>query len=128
MTFFESLAKPSWIPPDWVFPAAWFSLWALQAVALVVLLGSDRPGRPVALGLLAAQFVTAVAWQSVVFGPGRLTLSAWWLVAVLLLVVAATIAAWRVNWLAGALIAPTIIWMSIATTLGFALNALNPSA
>lgn len=125
MSFFESLNKPSWIPPDWAFPAAWFSLWALQAVALVVLLGSERPGRSAALALLGAQFVTAVAWQSVVFGDGRLTLAAWWLVGVLVLVVAATVAAWRVEWLAGALIAPTIVWMSVATTLGFALLRLN---
>ena len=78
--------------------------------------------------MLAAQFTAAVAWQSVVFGPGRLGLAAWWLVAVLILVVAATVAAWRVEWLAGALIAPTIIWMSVATTLGFALLRLNPNA
>lgn len=128
VTFFESLAKPTWIPPDWAFPAAWFTLWALQAVALVILVGSDRDGRAAALGALAAQFVTAVAWQSVVFGPGRLTLAAWWLVGVLLLVVAAVVLAWRVDWRAGALIAPTIVWMSVATTLGFSLLRLNPNA
>lgn len=128
MTFFESLAKPGWIPPNWAFPVAWFTLWALQAAALAVLLASDRPGRVAAIGLLAAQFVTAVAWQSVVFGPGRLQLSAWWLVIVLVLVVAATIAAWRVTSVAGVLIAPTIVWVSVATALGFALLRLNPQA
>jgi len=30
VSFFESLNKPSWIPPDWAFPTAWFTLWALQ--------------------------------------------------------------------------------------------------
>lgn len=128
MTFFESLSKPSWMPPDWAFPTAWFTLWALQAAALFMLVNSNRPGRSLALALLAAQFVTAVAWQAVVFGPGRLTLSAWWLVAVLILVVAAVGAAWRVRPLAGLLIAPTIAWMSVATTLGFTLLQLNPDA
>ncbi len=128
MSFFESLVKPDWMPPGWAFPAAWFSLWALQAVALVILLGAQKQGRGLALGLLAAQFVTAVAWQSVVFGPGRLTLSAWWLVGVLVLVVAATLAALRVDFVAGLLVAPTIVWMSVATTLGFSLLRLNPGA
>lgn len=127
-TFFESLAKPAWIPPDWAFPVAWFTLWSLQALAAIVLAGSDRPGRSTALVLLALQFVTAVAWQAVVFGPGRLGLAAWWLVAVLVLVVVATVAAWRVAPLAGALIAPTIVWMSVATALGFVLARLNPGA
>ena len=126
MSFFESLAKPSWIPPDWAFPAAWFTLWILQALALGALLGSQRPGRGLAIGLLIAQFVTAVLWQAVVFGEGRLRLAAWWLVAVLVLVIAATVSAWRVSWQAGALVAPTIVWMSVATALGFALLSLNP--
>ena len=128
MTFFESLNKPSWIPPDWAFPAAWFTLWLLQAIALMVLLASERSGRGTAIALLIAQFVVAVAWQSVVFGPGRLTLAAWWLVAVLGLVVLAAGAAWRVTPTAGLLIAPTIAWVSVATALGFSLLRLNPGA
>ena len=128
MTFFQSLDKPSWIPPDWAFPAAWFTLWLLQAIALVVLMSSERSGRGLAIGLLVTQFVVAVAWQAVVFGPGRLTLAAWWLVAVLALVIAAVIAAWRVAPLAGLLVTPTIAWVSVATALGFALLRLNPGA
>lgn len=129
MTFFESLVKPSWIPPDWAFPAAWFTLWTLQLIALgVLVLAESASGRRIAVALLAAQFITAVAWQAVVFAPGRLSFAAWWLVGVLVLVVAAAVAAARVNWIAGALIAPTIVWMAIATTLGFALVRLNPGA
>lgn len=128
MTFFESLTLPSWIPPDWVFPAAWFTLWALQAVAVSILVSSENSGRALALGLLAAHFVGAVAWQSVIFAPGRLDFGAWWLFAVLVLVIAATAAAWRVSPIAAALIAPTIVWMSVATTLGFAIARLNPGA
>ena len=128
MTFFESLVKPDWIPPDWAFPTAWFTLWTLQAIALVVLVTGPRSGRNLAIGLLAAQFIVAVAWQAVVFGPGRLALAAWWLVGVLVLVVAAVVAAWRVSPVAGALISPTVIWVSVATALGFSLLRLNPGA
>lgn len=126
MTFFESLTTPSWIPPDWVFPAAWFTLWALQAVAVLILVSSENQGRFLALGLLATHFVGAVAWQAVIFAPGRLDFGAWWLLGVLVLVILATITAWRVTPLAGALIAPTIVWMSVATALGFSLARLNP--
>ena len=126
MSFFESLAKPDWIPPDWAFPAAWFTLWTLQLIAAVLLADSERDGRWLALGLLGVHFVTAVAWQAVVFGPGRLQLSAWWLVAVLVLVVAAVLASFRVDSRAAWLISPTIVWMSVATALGFALLRLNP--
>jgi len=128
MTFFETLAKPDWIPPDWAFPAAWFTLWTLQGIALVVLLANERSGQSLAIGLLVSQFVFAILWQAVVFGPGRLGLAAWWLAALLALVIAATAAAWRVTPAAGALIAPTILWVSVATVLGFTLVRLNPGA
>jgi len=91
-------------------------------------MASDRGGRPLALALLAFQFVIAIAWQAVVFGPGRLRLAAWWLVAVLIAVVAAVLAAARVDGRAALLIAPTIVWVSIATALGFSLLRLNPGA
>lgn len=129
MTFFEGLAKPSWIPPDWAFPAAWFTLWILQFAALVlIVLADDRPVRGTAIALLAGQFVFALLWQGVVFGPGRLTLAAWWLVVLWILVAVATVAAWRVRWIAGALVAPTLVWVGVATALGFALRDLNPGA
>ena len=128
MTFFESLTLPSWIPPDWAFPAAWFTLWALQAAAVAILVSSDNSGRSLALGLLATHFIGAVAWQALIFAPGRLDFGAWWLFGVLVLVILATIAAWRVAPLAGLLIAPTIVWMSVATTLGFSIASLNPGA
>ena len=127
-SFFESLVKPSWIPPDWAFPVAWFTLWTLQAIAVAILVNSDRAGRGPALALLVAQFVAALAWQGMVFGPGRLALAAFWLLAVLVLVVAAAVAAWRVSNLAGALVAPTVVWVSVATALGFSLWRLNPNA
>lgn len=126
--FYESLTKPSWIPPDWAFPAAWFTLWALQAVAVARLLGSPSPHRDLALGLMVTQLVTAVAWQAAVFGPGRLLLAAWWLTGVLALVIAATIICARADRWAGVLVAPTIVWMTVATTLGWTLHRLNPTA
>lgn len=128
MSFFESLTKPSWIPPDWAFPAAWFTLWTLQLFAAGMLAASERNGRGLALGLLGAQFIVAVLWQAAVFGPGRLRLAAWWLVAVLVLVVATVLAAARVELKAALLIAPTIAWVSVATALGFSLLRLNPGA
>jgi translocator protein len=129
MSFFESLAKPSWIPPDWVFPTAWLSLWVLQAASLVRLVGLPAsPKQRGAVVLLVAQFVAAIAWQGAVFGPGRLRLAAIWLTMVLALVVLAVAATWRADRVAGLLVAPTIVWVTIATTLGWELLRLNPNA
>lgn len=128
MGFYESLIKPSWVPPDWAFPVVWFALWALQVAALVRLVGSSSPHRWVALVSLVAQFVAAIAWQAAVFAPGRLLLSAWWLVVVLVLVVAAVGLCWRADPVSGLLVAPTIAWVTVATALAWSLYRLNPGA
>jgi tryptophan-rich sensory protein len=131
LSFFQSLVKPSWIPADGVFPAVWFSLWALQAFALVRLFGAPAASptaRRVAIGMLIVQFAAAVAWEAVIFGPGRLRLAAIWLTLVLVLVVLAVGAAGRVDRWAAVLIAPTVVWVSIATVLGWTLHRLNPAA
>jgi translocator protein len=131
LSFFQSLIKPSWIPPDWVFPAAWFTLWALQAVALVRLVsasGASPTARRLAVGMMIVQFVAAVAWEVLIFGPGRLRLAAIWLTGVLVLVIIAVVVAGRVDRWAAVLVAPTVVWVSIATTLGWSLYRLNPAA
>jgi translocator protein len=118
MGFYESLIKPSWVPPDWAFPVGWFTLWALQAVVLVRLAGSSSKLRHVALVAMIVQFVFAVAWQAAVFAPGRL----------LVLVIIATSLCWMVDRWSAVLVAPTVVWVSVATTLAWSLYRLNPGA
>ncbi len=132
MSFYESLTKPSWVPPDWAFPVAWFTLWALQAVALVRLSAlAGGPGNGVgkargALGALIVQFVVSIAWQGLIFGPGRLLLAAIWLTVLLTIEVLTVGLCLRAQRVAGLLVAPTIVWVSVATALGWSLFRLNP--
>jgi translocator protein len=128
VSFYESLTKPSWVPPDWAFPAAWFTLWTLQAVALARVLATTSRFRVAALAMLIVQFVAAIAWQWGIFGPGRLHLAAWWLTGVLALVIVTVAVCWRTDRLAAVLVAPTIVWVSVATSLAWSLYRLNPGA
>jgi translocator protein len=128
VSFYERLVKPSWVPPDWAFPAAWFTLWTLQAIALVRVVGATSRYRSAAVVMLAVQFAAAISWQAVVFGPGRLLLAAWWLVGVLVLVIATVVVVRKADRLAAALVVPTIAWVALATALAWSLYRLNPGA
>jgi translocator protein len=111
-----------------MFPAAWFTLWALQAAALARVVQTDSRWRVPAVVMLITQFIVAVAWQAVVFGPGRLLLAAVWLTVVLALVVVTVAVCYAADRRAGLLVAPTIVWVSVATALGWSLYQLNPGA
>jgi translocator protein len=130
MDFYDSLVKPSWTPPDWAFPAVWFTLWGMQLFALVRVLArsSNASNRRLAIVMIVVQFVAAVVWQGFIFGPGHLLFAAWWLTFVLALVMVTIVVCWRADKGAGLAMMPTFVWVSIATVLGWSLYQLNPNS
>lgn len=127
-TWYAGLAKPSFNPPNAVFGPVWTTLYVLMALAAwrVWRSGvSDRRAGP-ALALYAAQLGLNVAWSVIFFGlhkPG-LALGE---VALLLAAILATAAAfWRLDRLAGLLMAPYVAWVAFASALNFAIWRLNP--
>lgn len=125
--FYGQLTQPSWSPPGWLFGPVWTTLFTLMGIAAWLVWRS---------GGFAAQ-----RWPLAVFGV-QLALNALWSwlffawklgglafaeVLLLWLGIAATLALfWRVNRLAGLLLAPYLLWVSFAAVLNFTLWQLNP--
>ena len=113
----KELVKPSWTPPDWVFPLAWSILYVL--IALAATRAAPLPGSEYALGLWALQMTLNALWSPIFFGIRRIRAG---LIAVTALwfAVAATMAAlFALDTLAGAMFVPYLVWVSIAFSLNF---------
>lgn len=126
-TFYSALARPAWAPPPAIFGPVWTVLYTLMAIAawLVWREGGFRAART-ALVLFLVQLVANALWSWLFFGWHR---GAFALADILLLwlLIACTIAAfWRIKPLAGALLAPYLLWVSFATALNYAVWQLNP--
>jgi len=125
-TWYQTLAKPSFNPPDRVFAPVWTALYVLMAVA--AWLAWRRAGfaraRP-AFMLFALQLALNLAWSFLFFGA-RWIGGALVEVVLLWFAIAATIAAFRhcSQW-AGILMMPYIAWVSFAAVLNFAIWRLN---
>src|SRR5665213_430051 len=66
--WFAALAKPWFMPPAWAFPLAWTMLYILLGFALALILHArGARGRPLALGLFAAQMILNYAWSPIFF-------------------------------------------------------------
>ena len=65
--WYKSLNKPSWTPPDWVFPIAWLYLYLAMSYSLVRVYGT--PGNDLFLIFWALQLVFNTLWTPVFFGP-----------------------------------------------------------
>ncbi len=127
--WFRTLSKPTLYPPERVFGIAWTVLYALMAVAAWLVGRSQRAERghlvPHALVLYGLQLVLHVVWNFAFFFAQRFGWSAV-VMALLLIVTSAT--AWlffRVRPAAGWLFLPTLLWVSFATYLSFAISALH---
>lgn len=124
--WYESLDKPGWTPPNWLFPVAWTLLYLAIAVAgwLVwreVGLGGAAPG----FALYFLQLLLNAAWSWLFFGLRRMDLA---LVDVTLLwlAIAATVVLFRPAHAAAAyLLLPYLVWVSYAAALNLAIWRRN---
>jgi tryptophan-rich sensory protein len=127
--WFDSLQKPSFMPPGPVFGIVWPILYALLGVALAMILSEPPSGRRnTALILFFAQLALNFAWSPVFFAGRDISLA-----KVLIFVMAALAAAaagqfMRIRLAAGVLMVPYIGWLVFAATLNATVEKLNPNA
>jgi benzodiazapine receptor len=129
--WYAGLTKPSFNPPNWVFPVAWTLLYTMIAVSLWRLLGAmprtgpSREGWWLALAAFLVQLALNAAWTPVFFtahaiGSGLIV------VAMLLVMVLWTIRlSWRFDRVAAWLLVPYAAWVAFATLLNAAILRLN---
>lgn len=125
-TWYASINKPIWTPPNWLFAPVWTTLYIMMGVAawLVWRKGPSLRSRPLMYFWL--QLALNTLWSFVFFSwesPGLA------FVEILLLwtFIAATIRSFqKQSALAAVLLIPYLGWVSFASLLNFAIWRLNP--
>ena len=125
-SFYQTLVKPSFAPPSWVFPVAWTLLYAAMAVAMWLVLKTGSRDRLILLGLYIAQLAVNLLWPYLFFVQKALGLSFFWLVLLWMLAAIMLYQFFRVNKLAGWLLVPYQLWLTFAGVLNFCVARLNP--
>ena len=126
-TWYASLTKPSWTPPDWVFPIVWSALYVMMGVSLWLVWdrAAGTPERQTTIRLFLLQLGLNAAWSPVFFGLHH-TRAALAIILLLASAMTATIlAAWRTQRLAAWLLAPYLAWVVYAATLNAGIVTLN---
>lgn len=125
--WFRQLDKPSWTPPNWVFPVMWTVLYVLMGIAswMIWKQGGFR-GAAYPLGLYVFQLVLNFAWTPLFFGLHRPDLAFGEIILLWLAVVATTYFFFIANHTAGYLLIPYILWVTVAATLNGYIFLHNP--
>ncbi len=122
--WYRDLNKPSWTPPDWVFPVTWTTLYlCMSAAGARVALAEDNG---LAMALWSLQIGLNGLWTPVFFGLKKIRLGMVVLCGLWLSVAAAMVALWSVDWIAGVLFIPYLVWVTIAGALNASVLRLNP--
>jgi uncharacterized protein YbjT (DUF2867 family)/tryptophan-rich sensory protein len=124
--WYQTLRKPTWTPPDWVFGPVWTMLYLMMALAawLVWRRTGWSTGRN-ALGLFAVQLALNAVWSPLFFSlhsPGIAFVD----IILLWAAIAATLWSFgRESALAASLLVPYLMWVSYATALNCAIWRMN---
>jgi benzodiazapine receptor len=126
-TWYATLKRPSFAPPNWLFAPVWTTLFVLMGIAafLVWRRGLNDPQVKIALGIFIVQLILNTLWSVMFFGlrsplGGLIDISILW-IAILLTI----LNFFKISTTAGLLLIPYILWVSFAAVLNFSIWRLN---
>ena len=125
-SWYQTLVKPSFNPPDWVFGPVWTTLFILMAIAGWRIWRQPRSStRWRALVIYAVQLGLNLAWSVLFFGLQLVGVALIDIALLLTAIVTTAILFWRIEWIAGGLLVPYAMWVAYALLLNVSIWQLN---
>lgn len=128
-TWYPTLKKPSWRPPNAAFPIVWSTLYTGMGYGSYLVwkeLGGFTEDAVVPMGLYGLQLALNWAWTPIFFGAHKLKLA---LIEIVMLTgaVGATMVSWYpISGKATLIMSPYLAWLCLATTLNYCIWRDNP--
>lgn len=129
-TWYTTVNKPPFNPPDWVFGPVWTTLYIMMGVAAGLVharagfLGAWRP-----LNFWCLQLALNVAWSGIFFGMHMIGAALAEIIFLWMVILATTLGFFHIRStvgpLPGLLMIPYLAWVSFAAFLNFSIWRLN---
>lgn len=126
-TWYKTLQKPAFAPPNWLFAPVWTILFLLMGIALYLVWkqGWGAPGVRLAMIIFFIHLLVNILWSGVFFGLRSPLAGFFVIIALWFLIVLTIIYFSNVSKTAGILLIPYILWVSFASVLNFMIYKLN---
>ncbi|MCC9072010.1 tryptophan-rich sensory protein [Flavobacterium sp. F-65] len=127
-TWYPTLIKPSFNPPNWVFAPAWSLLYLLMGVAAGLVwdrIEYEKETVKNALVFFAIQLALNALWSYLFFGLMNPLLALIEIVVLWLMIYETLLKFIKINKIAGYLLVPYLLWVSFATILNASIWWLN---
>ena len=124
--WYESLKKPPWQPPGWLFGPAWTVLFLLIGVsAALAWQAADQRGRWLIVAAFLVNALFNIAWSGLFFAMRRPDWAFYEVLPFWLTIVALIFIVWPVSQNAGVLLLPYLAWVAFAAFLNWTVARLN---
>ncbi|MCL5970621.1 MAG: tryptophan-rich sensory protein [Patescibacteria group bacterium] len=120
-TWYATLNKPFFSPPNWIFGPVWTILYILMGISLYLVW--VRVKVPVVFWV---QLILNALWSIIFFGLKNPTLALINIIALWIAIVLTVKAFYKINKLAGNLLIPYLAWVTFAALLNLSIVILNP--
>ncbi|MFN8291004.1 MAG: TspO/MBR family protein [Chitinophagaceae bacterium] len=126
-SWYQTLHKPSWNPPNWIFGPVWTTLYILMGIALFLVWKADTSPevKRMAITLFALQLVFNFFWSFIFFNQHAVGWAFVEIIGLWLLILATIFAFANINRTAAWLLVPYISWVSFAGMLNYTIWRLN---
>ncbi len=126
-TWYPTLTKPEWRPPNWLFGPVWTVLYFMMAIAAWrVWIQKSQHDIAIPLTVFFIQLLFNLLWSIFFFSFNLIGTALLDIVILWGLIAATGVLFWRVETIAGGLIFLYWMWVSYATALNFSIWRLNP--
>lgn len=121
-TWYATLQKPWFSPPNWVFGQVWITLYTLMGISLFwIWKKSDR----LAISLFSFQLFLNAIWSIIFFGIRNPMLAFFEIIVLWIAILATIVKFYMIDKKSGIILLPYILWVTIATILNYYIWILN---
>ena len=122
----QTVAKPAFTPPGWVFGLVWPILYILMGISVAqIWLAPESLQRSRGLNLYVAQLIVNFFWSLIFFNAQAFGFAVIWLLFLWVLVLLMILQFRKVNKLAALLQIPYLAWLTFAAYLNIEVWHLN---
>lgn len=127
-TWYATLNKPIFSPPNWVFGPVWTILYILMGISLYLVWSKKNPSTSLRIKVPAVfwiQLVLNASWSIIFFGMRNSTLALVDIIALWIAIVLTIKTFYPISKTAAYLLIPYLLWVSFATILNLMIVLLN---
>jgi len=126
-TWYATLRKPDFTPPNWLFGPVWTTLYLLMGISLYIVwnFGLERSKTRRSITIFSVQLALNTTWSYLFFTMKSPKLAFIEIIALWIAIFATMISFSKISKASGLMLTPYLIWVSLASYLNYMIIVLN---